>query len=491
MQLSDVAARLRAYRLTGLGRVDITGITHDSRKAGTGDLFVAFRGEHADGHRFVADAIRNGASAVMVEEGRLADAVGVPVLEVPDTRVALAWAAAAVYGDPSAAMRVFGVGGTNGKTSSVQMISAITQASGLASGTIGTLGAEFMGRPLESERTTPQADQLQRLLASMHAAGCRSVAMEVSSHALDQHRADAIHYDGAIYTNLQSDHLDYHGDLDTYFEAKLRLYTDLAAASQKPFVSAVNLDDPRGVEVARRAVGQVVTFGASPSADVRASAVELGVAETRFRIDGRFGGFHVVVGCGGAFQAENATGVIALTAACGIPTEAILEGLRTLRGVPGRFESVPTGRGFGLVVDYAHTEAGLLALLQGARRLSPRRIILVFGAGGDRDTSKRAPMGRAAAQWADVAIVTSDNPRTESPASIIRQVLEGTAGGTATVIAEPDRRAAIRTAIEKAIDGDLVIIAGKGHETTQTINGVEYPFDDRVVAREILAETGE
>ena len=488
MKLNELASLIFGASVVGDSGIPIRGISHDSRAVKPGDLFVCLVGEKFDGHKFAADALARGAAALCVQ-GRREGIPGIRMV-VEDTRKALPALATAVYGYPSRQLRLVGVTGTNGKTTSTLMAASIMKAAGRRTGTIGTLGAEIDGEPLPSERTTPEADQLQELLAEMRRRGAEAVVMEVSSHALAQFRTDGCEYDGAIFTNLTQDHLDYHGTLEEYFEAKLRLFREYPTLSAKPFVASVNLDDPRGGAVAAATRGRVMTYALEAKADVMARDVVLDPGQVRFVADTPLGRVDVELQIGGAFQVYNALGAIGLAVGLGYPPHVVAEGLYSLRAVPGRFESVPTGRGFHVVVDYAHSPDGIENLLDSARKLSPRRIITVFGCGGDRDRSKRPIMGRLAGERSDVVVVTSDNPRTEEPATIIDEILPGLENSAATVVVEPDRREAIRRAVEQAREGDLVVIAGKGHEDYQEIQGVKYPFDDREVVRSILSGNG-
>lgn len=491
MRLCELA-ELVGGRIRGDGAVELHGIYHDSRKASPGGIFVCLVGERFDGHEFARDALARGAAALCVDSAHEESMpVSVPALIVEDTRRALPALAAAIHGYPSRRLLLIGVTGTNGKTTTTLLIAAILRAAGYKVGTIGTLGAELMGEWLDSERTTPEADQLQALLAEMHERDGRAMVMEVSSHALDQHRTEGCEFDAAVFTNLSVDHLDWHGTLDSYFESKKRLFTTYPVHSEKPFVASVNLDDPRGGGLAKDTVGRVVTYAVSHPADVTGSNIELKPDSVRFTAKLPTRDLPIRLNIGGAFQVNNALGAIAVAVGLGIPLAAVAEGLESVRAIPGRFESVPTDRGFHVVVDYAHTPDGLENLLRSARRLNPNRVIAVFGCGGDRDRTKRPIMGRLAGELADVAVVTSDNPRTESPDVIIQEILPGLNDTKARVLVEADRRKAIGIALREARKNDMVLIAGKGHETYQIVNGVEHPFDDRIVARELLAEMEE
>lgn len=489
MLLKDLLPRVEAARTAGNLSAVVDGIAHDSRTVRPGNVFVCLVGEKFDGHAYLRDAVARGATALVVQEDHSASVPdGMPTLFVANTRRALPALASALYGDPSQSLTLIGVTGTNGKTTTTFLIASILRAAGKRAGTIGTLGAELMGEALPSERTTPEADHLQALLAEMRARGAEAVAMEVSSHALAQFRTDGCEYDAAAFTNLTQDHLDFHGTMDAYFEAKMRLFTDYPAHSTKPFVASVNLDDAHGREIVERTQGRVLTYATQTPADIMAHHIVLEPNRAAFRVTNGDGSidFPVMLNLGGAFQVSNALAAIGVGLGLGIAPETIAEGLASLAAVPGRFEAVPTGRGFHVVVDYAHTPDGLENLLVSARRLNPARVLVVFGCGGNRDRTKRPIMGRLAGSLADVAVVTSDNPRDENSLAIITEIQEGLREATAQVVVEPDRRAAIAMALGMARDGDLVLIAGKGHEDYQEIAGVKYPFDDREVARELL-----
>jgi UDP-N-acetylmuramoyl-L-alanyl-D-glutamate--2,6-diaminopimelate ligase len=488
--------------------VDVTGLTHDSRLGRPGDLFVCLRGHNHDGHRHAPAALAAGAVAIVVNEGGLAAAeVELPetstVIVVKDTRRALPLLACAYYGDPSHALTMIGVTGTNGKTTTVRMIASILRAAGKKVGTIGTLGAEIDGAPLPSDHTTPEADHLQELLAQMRDAGAEAVAMEVSSHALAQFRTDGIAYNVGVFTNITQDHLDFHGTMEAYFEAKARLFADYPVLYPRPdgklFASVINTSLWEGRDLVTLARGDIITYATVPGdpAVLLAEDVILAPDSARFTLVYDSGvqvfRFPVTLPIGGAFQVGNALAAIGAALRLGIPPAVITQGLAQLPPVPGRFEAVPTGnRGYSVIVDYAHTPDGLENVLRSARELHPARILCVFGCGGNRDRTKRPKMGRLAATLAEIAIVTSDNPRHEEPQAIIDEILAGMdpvadPAITAEIHVEPDRRAAIGLAIGLAQPGDIVVIAGKGHEDYQIIGDAKHHFDDREVAREWLA----
>ncbi len=504
--LFELVARVPKAAVKGGADPVVTGLTHDSRAVKPGDLYICKRGAHFDGHRFAAQALASGAAAVVVNRGGLAEAgVVLPddacVVEVADTVRALPLLACAFYGDPSRSLLMVGVTGTNGKTTTTRMVAAILQAAGRRVGTIGTLGSDLDGVPIPSDHTTPEADQLQQLLARMREGGADAVVMEVSSHALAQHRTDGIAFSAGIFTNLTQDHLDFHGTMDAYFEAKARLFSEYPVLyprpDKTPFVGVINVAEWEGKDLVTLARGDIITFTTSDNpANLHAEEIDLAPTASRFVAvydNGmKITRLPIALPVGGAFQVGNALAAIAATLRLGIPLETIAQGLADLPPVPGRFEAVPTGgRGFSVIVDYAHTPDGLENLLRSARELKPSRLLAVFGCGGDRDRTKRPIMGRLAATQAEVAIVTSDNPRTEDPNAILTEILTGMDRSadpaiTADIHVEPDRRKAIALAIAQARPGDIVLIAGKGHEDYQIIGDTKHHFDDREVATEAL-----
>ncbi len=508
LPVSELAARVPKAVVRGGANPVVTGLTHDSRQVKPGDLYICKCGAHFDGHTFAAQAVAQGAVAVVVNRGGLRQAgVSLPqevcVLEVPDTALALPMLACAFYGDPSHALLMVGVTGTNGKTTTTQMVASILRTAGKKVGTIGTLGSELDGVPIPSDHTTPEADQLQSLLARMRDGGAEAVVMEVSSHALAQHRTDGIAFSAGIFTNITQDHLDFHGTMDAYFEAKARLFAEYPVLyprpDKSPFVGVINVAEWEGKDLVTLARGDIITFTTADNpANLHAEEVVLTASESRFVAvydNGmKLTRLPITLPVGGAFQVGNALAAIAATLRLGFPLETIARGLNALPPVPGRFESVPTGeRGFSVIVDYAHTPDGLENLLRSARELHPSRLLVVFGCGGDRDRTKRPIMGRLAATMAEIAIVTSDNPRHEAPNAIIAEILTGMdkntdAALTAEIHVEPDRLKAIVLAISLAHPGDIVLIAGKGHEDYQILGDTKHHFDDREIAREALVD---
>jgi len=475
--LADVDVDVR-----GDASVEVITLEHDSRRVEPGACFACIVGHATDGHRHAPSAVDAGAVALLVE--RPLD-LGVPEARVADVRRALGPAAARLYGIPSATVRCLGVTGTNGKTTTTYLLEAIAAAAGERVGLIGTVGARIAGQPLPVEHTTPEATDLQRLLAHMRDDGVRTVAMEVSSHALAQHRIDGTHFAAVCFTNLSRDHLDYHRTLDDYFETKARLFDPARADA-----ATINLDDPRGADLAARCRARglpVTTFGVNRDADVVAADISVTRDGSQVTLVGRGERTPLQIQLLGTVNVANAVAAAVTARVAGFDPSAIATGLASVANVPGRLERIDSGQPFTVLVDYAHTPAALDAALRTARDLpGALRVIVVFGCGGDRDPDKRPLMGEVAAGQAEVVIVTSDNPRSESPDAIATAILDGTRAGSAEVHVELDRRRAIRRAFADAQPRDVVLIAGKGHEVHQIGRGAAVDFDDRVVAREEL-----
>jgi UDP-N-acetylmuramoyl-L-alanyl-D-glutamate--2,6-diaminopimelate ligase len=451
--------------------VEVTALAYDNRLVAPGTLFFCVPGFTRDGHDFAADAVARGASALVVQRPL---GLGVPEVLVGDVRAAMAPAAARFHGDPTATLRAVGVTGTNGKTTTAFLVRGLLEAAGRRTGLVGTVTAVVGGAERPMVRTTPEAIELQGMFAEMLAGGDEAVVMEVSSHALALHRADAIHWDVAIFTNLTQDHLDFHPTMEDYFLAKRRLF------ESGPRVAVINVDDAYGARLAAD-FPDAITIGIdSPEAMLRATGVAGDATGSTFTADG----MTLRSPLPGRFNVLNVLGAVAAARALGVDDETIAGALPHAARVPGRFEPVDEGQPFAVLVDYAHTPDSLENVLRAARPLASGRVICVFGAGGDRDRAKRPLMGAVVRDLADVPIVTSDNPRNEDPEAIIAAVVEG-AGPDAEV--EVDRRAAIERAVGMAQPGDIVIIAGKGHEQGQEFErGRKVPFDDVAVAREAL-----
>jgi len=476
----------------GSGTAEISGLAFDSRDVSPGSLFFCVPGHVTDGHDYAPAAVEAGAAALVVERELDLD---VTQLVVADARRAMAPIAARWFGDPSAGLRLVGVTGTNGKTTTAFLVRSVLERAGIRTGLLGTVKQVVGGRESDVERTTPEAIDLQRTFRLMADSGDRACAMEVSSHALVLGRADAIHFDVAAFTNLTQDHLDFHAGMDDYFEAKRRLFLPPAgSAGIPPRVAAINVDDAYGRRLVRdiqRAGGpDLLTFSAAGHlADLTAHDVAFDATGTRFTLHGRGAPRRVAMRLPGHFNVENGLAALASCIALGLELDDAVAALALADAVPGRMEPVDEGQSFGVLVDYAHTPDSLENVLRAARRLTEGALICAFGCGGDRDPLKRPLMGRAGSELADIAVVTSDNPRSEDPDAIIEQVLAGVPQDLRDeVIVESDRRRAIGLAMAAAQPGDLVVIAGKGHEQGQELaGGRKIPFDDRAVAREELA----
>ena len=482
MQLAELASLVQSASIRGDAATAVRDATADSRAAGPGSLFFCVPGERSDGHDYAGDAVSRGASALVVERPL---AVDVAQLIVPSVRRAIGPLAAAVFGDPSRAMRVVGVTGTNGKTTSAFMLERAFAALGGPTGLIGTVEVHVAGDVLPVEHTTPEAPELQRLLATMRDRGVGAVAMEVSSHGLTYGRVSGTRFACGLFTNLTRDHLDFHRTMESYEAAKRVLFTDELAER-----GAVNADDPAGARILERPSIPLTSFGMSDGADVHAIDVTTTRAGSTFTAVAGGERVPVAVRITGRYNATNALGVLATFRAMDLPLAAAAEGIATLEGVPGRMEAIVGGQPFTVLVDYAHTPDSLANVLRAAREVSEGSLIVVFGCGGDRDRGKRPLMGQTAAELADLAIVTSDNPRSEDPLAIIDEIVPGARETGRPYEVEPDRRAAIRRAFERARPGDVVVIAGKGHESGQRFADRVIPFDDRTVAREELANLG-
>ncbi|HEV2791583.1 MAG TPA: UDP-N-acetylmuramoyl-L-alanyl-D-glutamate--2,6-diaminopimelate ligase [Solirubrobacterales bacterium] len=477
MRLEELVAELPGARVVGDGSVEISELEYDSRKASPGTLFFCVRGQKADGHEFAPRVVEEGAAALVVER-ELTD-LAVPQAVVGDSRAAMAPSAAAFYGDPTKELRVVGVTGTNGKTTTAFLVHEILRAADFRCGLLGTVKQIVGGVEKEVVRTTPEAIELQATFRQMLDGGDEACAMEVSSHAMSLHRADAIRFEVALFTNLTQDHLDFHADMGDYFLAKRKLF------EAGPGTAIVNVDDPYGRRLAEEF--ECVTFSAEGAeADYSARDVEFDASGATFGV----GEMRLRTGLPGHFNVANALGAFAVAEAMGVGSEIAAAGLARAARVPGRFEPIDEGQGFTVLVDYAHTPDSLENVLRAARRLTEGRVIAVFGAGGDRDRDKRPKMGRAGAELSDLTVITSDNPRSEDPAAIVAEVAAGAEGAKELEVVV-DRREAIALALGRAGPGDIVVIAGKGHEQGQEFeDGRKVPFDDREVAREELWKLG-
>jgi UDP-N-acetylmuramoyl-L-alanyl-D-glutamate--2,6-diaminopimelate ligase len=481
VKLGDLLSRVPGAALHGPPGVDIHAVTHDSRKASALSLFVAIRGLVADGNGFVDAALRKGAAAIVSEA---APRAGVPWIQVPDAREALALLSAAVLGHPADSLELVGITGTNGKTTTAYLVDAALRAAGHRSSLLGTIQYRIGDQLTEAVRTTPESSDLQGLFREMLDANSRYAVMEVSSHSLALKRVYGCHFRVAVFTNLTRDHLDFHGDMEAYFAAKRVLFDTLLREDGH---AILNADDDRAGVLQRVSRGHVWTYALDRDADLRAEEVALSLEGTRLRVTTPVGELDVRSPLVGRFNAQNILAALGAALALGVPAEAALRGIASVAQVPGRLERVATGQDFSVVVDYAHTDDALRNLLEAVRELKPRRIITVFGCGGDRDRTKRPLMGNVASRLSDVAVVTSDNPRSEPPEAIIEDILRGMgrdAQAQHHVIV--DRRDAIARALELAGPGDVVVVAGKGHETYQVLRDRSIPFDDRQVVRDLV-----
>jgi len=463
---------------------EVKGISYDSRKVKPGDLFICIPGLKIDGHQFAAQAIANGAT-VIVAEKEMDLATGTTLLLVADSRKSLPILASNFYQQPSRNLRVVGVTGTNGKTTITHLIQAILEEAGKKTGILGTLYARIDDLEINLGHTTPESLDIEAFMSSVRAKDGQYVVMEVSSHALNLGRVDQIAFDAAVFSNLTQDHLDYHLTMDSYKESKLELFRSVAEGEDK--FAVINADDPYAQDFIAVSGGKQITYGINQPADVRAINLESNLKGSRFTVVTAQEEFEVNMKLIGLFSVYNALAAISFAIKEGLDTAQIKAALEKLEGVAGRFEQVDCGQDFTVVVDYAHTPDGLENILKTGRQIVENRMIAVFGCGGDRDKTKRPQMGKIAAQYSDFCIVTSDNPRSEEPEAIIDDILPGLNAVENSHYAKiVDRRDAIEHAIRLARKGDLVIIAGKGHENYQLIKDQVLDFDDRQVAREIL-----
>ena len=485
MKLEEILEKVSHQAVRGNADRRIAGIAYDSRQVRQDFLFVAIPGEHRDGAEFVEDAIRRGAGVIVSRQGRFSTR-DVAHVQVEDARRALAEVADAFYRHPSGRLCVAGITGTNGKTTISFMLRDMLAAAGRSPGLIGTVQYEVGARVIPASRTTPEAADVQAMLDQMLHSGGGSAVMEVSSHALDQDRVRGIDFDVGVFTNLTRDHLDYHRTMERYFEAKRKLFVALGRGGKRA-VAVLNSDDPRGRDLAsdQAIVAEKVTYGFDPGAMVRALDVTFDARGSAFRVASPWGESCVRLNLMGRFNIENALAAYTAARALGLDEGLVVEALANRKAVPGRLEEVPTGRGWRVFVDYAHTDDALANVLETLRTFTEGRLMVVFGCGGCRDQSKRPLMGAVAARLADRAILTSDNPRREDPRLILDQIRAGVGDWTGYEILE-DRADAIAAALKMAKAGDIILIAGKGHESTQEFANTIVPFDDRQVVRTLL-----
>jgi UDP-N-acetylmuramoyl-L-alanyl-D-glutamate--2,6-diaminopimelate ligase len=470
-----------------LAQAAVTALEYDSRRASPGALFFAFPGSKADGRQFAAEALGRGAIAVVSESPAPAELAG-RWIQVAHGRQALSLAARNFFGRPDERLRLTGITGTNGKTTTAYLIDSVLRAAGFTTAMIGTIEYHLAGRVLKAVNTTPESLDLLRLFAELESAGGTHVTMEVSSHALALGRVYGLNFHTAVFSNLTRDHLDFHGDMESYFAAKQLLF--MGAGGAPPRIAALNRDDEWARRIKVHPQTQVIWYGLGPDADLRPRHIDSGFTGLRFEL--QFGKKRIPIESPliGKINVYNIVAACAAGFSYGIPGEVIAQGIANLRAVPGRFERVDEGQPFVVVVDYAHTDDALRNTISVARGLNPKRVITLFGCGGDRDRAKRPLMGQAAAEASDFVVLTSDNPRSEDPLAIMNDALVGVRRVDVPHVVEPDRQAAIRRALKEAREGDIVILAGKGHETYQVLKDKTIDFDDRAVAREVLKGYG-
>ncbi len=492
MILKELLDVLNKPEVNGGIDVQIGDITYDSREVKRGSLFVAVKGFKTDGHRYIADAVKRGASAVVVEDAVNISKGDVTVITVPDTRNALALLSARFYGDPSRRLRMIGITGTNGKTTTSYLIKSIIEKAGKKAGLLGTISYIIGDEAMPAPHTTPESSDLQKYLSQILDAGAEYAVMEVSSHALELNRTANCEFDIGVFTNLTQDHLDFHKTMEDYFNAKLKLFTSLNNERGKMAkkVGIINIDDPYSNRILSAMTVKPITYGFSENADIRPEEINVDVDGIRFLAVTPKGNFPIESKLTGKYNILNILAAIAVGQSLGFDNSAIQEGISSLSSVSGRFEKIDEGQDFSVVVDYAHTEDALKRILEAIRAFAKGRVITVFGCGGDRDRGKRPKMGEAAVKLSEIAILTSDNPRSEDPHEIIKEIEEGIKrkrnGRLREYLIIPDRKEAIYRAIEMAEKDDVILIAGKGHEDYQIIGDKKLHFDDRETAREAI-----
>jgi UDP-N-acetylmuramoyl-L-alanyl-D-glutamate--2,6-diaminopimelate ligase len=484
MQLKALLAPLNTPQIIGSDDREITSLAYDSRKVKKGSLFFALSGEKTDGNSFIDAAVEAGAVAIVTEQPR--QNPHATVIVVASARQAMADLSSAFFRNPSVPLKTAGVTGTNGKTTFSFLLKAICQGAQMPSGLIGTVRYEIGERQLPATRTTPESLDLQDMLFQIRSAGCKAAVMEVSSHALTQERVRGVEFDVAVFTNLTQDHLDFHKTMEQYFEAKVLLFSGLLKQKKKKATAVINIDDRFGVRLADRFAGQLplITYGLGVKADFQATNIIVDFNGTSYHLEAHGKSYLVRLPLIGRFNVYNSLAAIAAASALGIDVRTAVKSLANAPAVPGRLEVVPAKRQFKVFVDYAHTPDALLNVMRTLKELSPRRLLVVFGCGGNRDRAKRPLMAAAVSELADYAIITSDNPRKERPESILEEIQSGFRGTNFETIA--DRKEAIFRAVALAEGRDIVLIAGKGHETYQEFADLTIPFDDMQVARQAL-----
>ena len=488
MQLKELIKHMPVAGVEGSLDREVAGLTYDSRRVQPGMVFIAIPGGQADGHDYINTAISRGASAIICERNGFSSSRATKI-KVPDAREAMARVAATYYRHPSTKLQVIGVTGTNGKTTVAFIVKEILEAAGIKTGLLGTVRYEIGDRVIPAHRTTPEALETQQMMAQMVLSGCQACVMEVSSHALEQKRVAGIEFDVAIFTNLTQDHLDYHGTMENYLAAKKKLFTKTANGAKRGTV-VINIDDASGAKLAEESdVAVKFTYGIRGAARLRATKIQLGAEASHFTIEGPDQSFACKLPLIGRHNIYNALAATSAALALAVDVKKIQSAFAKMTPVPGRLESVSCGQPFNVFVDYAHTDDALHNVLTTLREITRGRLLLLFGCGGSRDTGKRAKMGAVAADHADFTLITSDNPRRESPAAIAAQIEEGFRSVKQTDYAvELDRKRAIAEILSRAQPGDTVLLAGKGHETYQEFEDTVVPFDDCVFAREALED---
>lgn len=485
MKLKELLKSLKSYKIQGSEDTEIFDVQYDSRKVGKGALFIAIKGEKADGNLFVEQAVEKGAVAVVTDSSELVFRISATAIYVPNAREALARISAAFYDQPAAKLKVVGITGTNGKTTTSYLMESVLSEGGLNPGVVGTINYRYAGKMFPAPNTTPESLDLQRLLNDMVESSVKAAVMEVSSHALSQERVGGCLFDVAVFTNLTQDHLDYHITMERYFEAKARLFTDFIDEGK---TAVINMDDPKGKDLSKRALGRVIGYGIKGrgiETNIYPKDIKLGVEGIEGTLATPSGEIKIKSSLIGEFNLYNILAAVGAGVGLGLPVDVIERGITALKNVPGRLERVDAGQPFAILVDYAHTPDALERVLSTIRGLTDKRIITLFGCGGDRDRGKRPIMGRIAAEYSDIVIVTSDNPRTEEPLKIIEDITSGVGGQYSKghkgsgVRVIPDRREAITEAIKEAREGDVVLLAGKGHEDYQIVGTEKIHFDDR------------
>jgi UDP-N-acetylmuramoyl-L-alanyl-D-glutamate--2,6-diaminopimelate ligase len=489
MKLNDLLLSLKNTRIVGDSEVEVSGITYDSRSAVLNSVFVAVHGFKTDGANYAAQAVERGAKTVVLEKDMdLPD--GVTRVIVPNARVALAELSSAFYGHPSRKLKMIGITGTNGKTTTSFLIEAILRKAGYKVGVIGTVEARIDGRGLPVKLTTPESSELQELLSKMVKEGVTHVVMEVSSHSLELHRTHGCEFDVAIYTNLTHDHLDFHENMQNYLKAKLKLFEKLGKGHKKDVTGIVNVDDPYGKRILTYIDGDIMTYGIINNANLKASNFEWTLEHMRFDIETHDIKLRMNTNLIGVYNAYNIMAALLCGRAFGLPYEQMKKAVEEVKYIPGRFERVHAGQKFPVIVDFAHSPDSLTKLLETIRPLVKGKVILVFGCPGDRDRAKRPVMGEIAVKLADFTYISTDDPHSESPDAIMKEIEVGVirAGGDygKNYLKIEDRRTAIEQAIHMAGADDAVVLAGRGHERAQDYNGVKIQIDDREVAKEVL-----